>query len=212
MNLKTWAGMACAFVSSKGRERMNQNSKGFTLTELMIVVAIMGILGLTGVLSVTQVLPGYRLQKAASDMVGNFRKARSMAIKFNRPVSVVFYVAINKYTVDGSNATANSQHPINLPINYGSSVKFGTPASPPALPESSARTASECVHFTLGSGGADAGDAITFNTTGLTGGVQGYVYIQNSKRQGYRIGVSNLAANIRMDKCGSAGVDCLTNP
>jgi prepilin-type N-terminal cleavage/methylation domain-containing protein len=200
LNLKTWAGMACAFVSSKGRERMNQNSKGFTLTELMMVVAIMGILGLTGVVSVTKVLPGYQLQKAAREMVSNFRKARSMAIKFNRPVSVVFYMSENRYTVDGRNATAP-----NLPTYYGSSIRFGYPG----------RTDDAYFTFYGPVAGVATVDSfrITFNTVGLTTNrMMGYVYLQNSKGQGYRIGLSSLAANIKMDKCGSAGVNCLTNP
>jgi hypothetical protein len=67
--------------------------------------------------------------------------------------------------------------------------------------------------------GPDAGDTIVFNTRGLTekpageaGVVVGYVYIQNSNGDGYRIGVRGMAANIKMEKCGSAGVNCLTNP
>ena len=192
---------------------MNQKSKGFTLIELMIVVCIMGILGLMGGITIVKVLPGYQLQKAAREMDDNFRKARSLAIKFNSPVRVVFTVSSNKYTVDNKMTIAP-----NLPAYYGGGVKFGTPAPPPALPDSSARSTSECVHFTLGSGGADVGDTIVFNTRGLTEttdgkpGVVGYVYIQNSNREGYRIGVSGLAANIKMEKCESAGVNCLTNP
>jgi prepilin-type N-terminal cleavage/methylation domain-containing protein len=192
--------MSCAFVSSKGRERMNQKSKGFTLIELMIVVGIMGILGLIGGITIVKVLPGYQLQKAAREMVGNFRKARSMAIKLNRPVSVEFFVTQNQYEVDGKNALpAASTAQENLPAYYGGGVKLGFPGR------------GDCVHFTKGVGGADAGDTIVFNTTGLTQtaeptpvpGVVGYVYIQNSKGQGYRIGVSGLAANIKMDQCGT---------
>ena len=178
---------------------MNQKSKGFTLIELMVVASITGILVLIGGISVIKALPGYQLQKAARDMVGNLRTARSMAIKFNRQVSVVFYVDKKQYSIDGSSPLDGKVLPKfaataeTMTSHYGSGVTFGFPDR------------SDCVHFTKG--GADAGYTITFNTTGLTGGVVGYVYIQNrnsiKSKEGYRIGVSGLGANIKMDQCGS---------
>lgn len=184
-----------------------KNFRGFTLVELMIVVAIVGILGLMGGLTTIKALPGYQLKKAAREMVTSLRQARSMAIKLNRSITVTFNVSDGKYALDGKSPLDGKPLSIaqTLTQYYGSGVRFGFPGR------------SDCVHFTLGSStGPDAGDDIVFNTRGLTekttgqAGVVGYVYIQNSRGQGYRIGVSGLAGNIKMDQCGS--VDCTTNP
>ena len=165
--------------------RILKNSRGFTLVELMIVVAIMGMLSIIAVTSTVNILPRYKLQKAARDMVSSFRNARIMAIKFNRSVVVEFNTTGGYYTLDGNKRT--------LTDYYGSGgIKFGFPGR------------SDSVHFSSG------GTSIAFNATGLASGVTGYVYIQNSNGQGYRIGVSSLAGSIKMDKCGS--VDCTLNP
>ncbi len=171
-----------------------KNSRGVTLIELMTVVAIVGIFGAIGGLTIVKALPGYQLRKAASAMVADFRKARSMAIKLNRSVTLSFNASQGKYWLDGKKLPGSM--PDTLTTYYGGGVAFGFPG----------RSSSDSVHFSNG------GATITFDTTGLTGGVSGYVYLQNSKGKGYRIGVTNLAANIKMDQCESASVNCTVNP
>jgi prepilin-type N-terminal cleavage/methylation domain-containing protein len=185
--------------------------RGFTLVELMIVVAIIGVLGLIAVMSITNSIPGYQLQRASRDLIERFRLARSMAIKFNRRVVLSFDETAGTYILD--QGVTNKRWPPSgktspdITAYYGAGIKFGFPGR------------SDGVHFNVGnSSGIDALDSIVFNTSGLTEttggtpGVVGYVYIQNSKGAGYRVGVVGLAADIRMDKCGSDGADCKLNP
>ena len=149
-------------------------------------------------------LPAYQMQKAAREMVNNFRKARSMAIKFHRPVVVAFYAANDQYAIDGRSPLDGKWLPqsaataVSMPAYYGNGVKLGFPGRSTSFKFS------------------DGGSTITFDTTGLTGGVTGYVYLQNryslNNKTGYRIGITSLAGNIRMDQCGSAGVNCNVDP
>jgi prepilin-type N-terminal cleavage/methylation domain-containing protein len=183
-----------------------KNSRGFTLIELLVVVAIIAMIGTVGAVATIRARPNYQLQKAARDMITNFRNARSMAIKFNRPVTLRFNVSQGVYFLDGKRLPSGSATE-TMTSYYGGGVAFGFPGR--------SGGSGDYVHFTQGIGGADAGDSITFNTLGLTDNVVGYVYIQNQNSSrtgaGYRIGVSSLAANIKMDLCGAGGIDCTLN-
>ncbi|MBN2108074.1 MAG: GspH/FimT family pseudopilin [Deltaproteobacteria bacterium] len=160
---------------------MRQNAKGFTLVELMMVIAIAAILAMIGTLVVVSTIPSYNLTRAARDMVSNFRKARSMAIKFNRPVMIEFNVDAESYTIDG----LGINKAVSIAEQYGG-IRLGFPGR-------STKVSFPDNKFTFTSTGL---------TPGLTGGV-GYAYVQNRNKQGYRIGISSLAANVVMEKCGA---------
>ncbi len=157
---------------------MHHRAKGFTLVELMIVVAIIGILGGIGTMTIVSTLPSYNLTRAARDMVSGFRKARSMAIKFNRNVVIEFNVDEDSYTID---KLGINKH-VAIPEAYGG-IRFGFPGR------------STKVSF--------PDNKLTFNTLGLTGNVRGYVYLQNSKKPATASAFHRLAANIVMEKCGT---------
>ncbi|MBI3595961.1 MAG: GspH/FimT family pseudopilin [Nitrospirae bacterium] len=74
--------------------------QGFTLTELLIVMAITGILsGLASVSFISQ-LPHHRLNSAARDVVSDLRWARQLALAERQPVSVVLDLERERYQIE----------------------------------------------------------------------------------------------------------------
>lgn len=62
---------------------------GFTLIEVMIVVAIVGILAGIGGWSATVLLPGYRTDAAARKFMADVRSAQAIATRLNQPVELL---------------------------------------------------------------------------------------------------------------------------
>lgn len=65
---------------------------GFTVTEIVMVVAIIGILGAFAVPSFLAWLPSYRLKSAARDLQGHLQSAKYEAVQRSGNVAVVFTV------------------------------------------------------------------------------------------------------------------------
>jgi prepilin-type N-terminal cleavage/methylation domain-containing protein len=63
---------------------------GFTVTEIVIVMAIMGILGAFAVPSFLAWLPGYQLKSAIRDLQGHLQTAKYEAVQRGGNVAVVF--------------------------------------------------------------------------------------------------------------------------
>lgn len=64
--------------------------KGFTLVEVIIVVAIVGILSAVVTPVIMAMLPRYHLRAEARELLINFKKAKIDAIRRNRDVVIVF--------------------------------------------------------------------------------------------------------------------------
>jgi prepilin-type N-terminal cleavage/methylation domain-containing protein len=79
-------------------------SKGFTMTEVMIVVLIMSIVTLTGLPLLTTSMDHYRLKGAAEEVVNAFRYAQSSAMSSGRKTRVVIghlsnRIGVRQYTL-----------------------------------------------------------------------------------------------------------------
>ena len=146
---------------------MIKKQKGYSLTELMVVVSVMGILGLVAVPNVVTSLPSYRLRNSAADMCSNIRKARSIAVKQNRDISIQF-------NIDGRTYTIGNDKPVAL----ADGITFGHGTASISAAETGGPIPSDGISF--------ADDRVTINTQGLS--TPGYVYLQNNKGETFAIG------------------------
>ena len=159
---------------------MLRSQKGFSLVELMVVVAITVILGMIAVPTLVTTYPIYKLKKTSRDLCSNLRKARSMAIKYNRDVVIVFDVVNHTYSIDGG-------EPIELEsgILYGAGSATAAAAPDNSLPD-------DGVSF--------EDNQVTFNARGLVTPPtnRGNVYVCNAKGGACCAGVTTIAGNIAL--------------
>lgn len=133
-----------------------RNNSGFSLMELMIVIALLAIMTAIGVPSYFSYLPEYRLKGAVRDLYSNMQLAKLAAVKSNGTCTISFASSpVDQYTVGP---------PVNKTVrlaDYGSGVKFKGPSNQT---------------FSV--------TTITFNSRGLSNA--GYAYLTNGKETSFQ--------------------------
>ena len=74
--------------------------EGFSLVELMVVIALLGILAAISVPNLLKNLPEKRLKGAARNVYADMQKARLQAVKENRDIAVRFDTGDQFYYID----------------------------------------------------------------------------------------------------------------
>lgn len=75
------------------------NSKGFSFVELMVVIALVGLLSAIGLPSLLRSLPEKRLKNAARSLYADLQKARLQAVKENAMAFMQFTPADGSYVL-----------------------------------------------------------------------------------------------------------------
>jgi type II secretion system protein H len=92
--------MFCA-QSSKS---VHRRARGFTLIEIMIVVAIIGLMASIGVPSLITAMQKTGMRKALSEVQDVCRTARANAILHNRTESVIFHPMLRSFAAESGAA------------------------------------------------------------------------------------------------------------
>jgi len=74
--------------------KIMKSSKGFTLIEVIIVVAIIGIMAAISIPAISSWLPNYRLKAAARELYSDMQKIKLEAIKKNTNVGIAFITVV----------------------------------------------------------------------------------------------------------------------
>jgi len=164
------------------RKRIISQS-GFTLMEIIVVIAIVSIVSAIALANISDSLPGFRLRSDARDIVSCLQEVKMRAIKENADTYISFDVANNEYNAWIDNGAG-----------VGEAGNGSFDAGETVFNEAALTTGIELYQIN-----GFPGDTFGFNSRGLPATTVGSVFIKNSKSVYIKIIVST-AGNIRVEK------------
>jgi prepilin-type N-terminal cleavage/methylation domain-containing protein len=132
-----------------------QDRRGFTIVEMMITIAVIGVLASLSFFTVQAIMPGYRLNGAIRMVRGDLYNAKMLAAKKNRQYKVVFTANGYKLQRGTSNVGAFSLDQVELSKTFSDYPHVTVKASATADPVFSPRGTASGVTITLQSSDGD---------------------------------------------------------
>ncbi|MCI5125053.1 MAG: prepilin-type N-terminal cleavage/methylation domain-containing protein [Candidatus Electrothrix sp. AR5] len=180
------------------------NSKGFTFAELMVVIAVIGVLSAVGIPSFMRGMPERRLKNATRNLYADLQKARLLAVKENRDITVRFFDSVGSvergYFFDEDGDTEPIRDFTDSDVLYGckaaidAGVKNTWRPSSPADPDDTIPDTGwtkNSIIFTNPYTGLTS-NIITFNNLGVANPEDIYLQSQNDATVCYAVTVSSL--------------------
>lgn len=164
--------------------------KGFTLVELLIVFAVLGVLSAFAISSFLSWIPDYYLKIAARDLYSNLQKAKMEAVKNNSSVRVRFDSSVSPglyyFDYDNDSIRDGDEYFVDMDV-YNSGVDYGVPDDEMG-DDILNWNGSACVQTSL----------LTYSTTGTSN--SGTVYLINRNEDiGYAI-TARSSGSIKLRK------------
>ena len=154
------------------------SESGYTLSEVIVTVFIIGILASIAIPGFAKFLPDYRLRIAAQELYSNLHHTKMAAIKANRSFRIVFKTGKNgSYFIEKPDGTVERTVSLN-PENDSNDVFFGCGSATKGATTSGRAAPDDGVSYSY--------NKASFNSEGL--GKSGYIYLCNSKGAAYAIG------------------------
>ncbi len=101
-----------------------KNSLGFTIIELMLVIAVVGILASVTVPKYQGLTDHYHLEASAQVVAGQIRNAKQYAMDRREPIYVMFDTTTKKTVQLFSKDRQNNYLPLNTPQTFDSGITF----------------------------------------------------------------------------------------
>lgn len=144
---------------------MNKKNAGFTLIEVLIVIAIIGIASAFAIPTFLNVLPNWRAKAAATDLFSNLQLAKLTAIRKGTNCVVTF-----SGDPDGGVPCQYQISIINRTValaDYGSNVVFRGPVAGAIYPRFDGDTGQATITMTFSSRGMVTGNAFYVNFSSM---------------------------------------------
>ena len=171
------------------------NVKGFSTIELIIFIAIAGILASVSIPVFSNWMPEHRLKVRVNELYGDMHLTKMRAIKENEKYKIVFSTESNaSYSLVDSDGRIEKT--VELSSNSTKKICFGCGNATKNATKSGGTPPSDGVSY--------RNNTVTFNPRGT--GSTGYVYLDNCKGSSYAIGTlsSGIIRIKKWDKSSKA--------
>ena len=153
-------GVVCMYTGNAKLQR------GFSLMELMVVIAIVGVMAAIAIPSFSSWKDRQAVSNAASSLLKHLKQARNLAMAENRIVRIAF--TTNSYTYDDNNSgvCVPCKHHVIAMSQFSGTIEVSTNRSSAPIIFSSRGTIGQTVTVTVEVPGSGNSKGLTLNILG----------------------------------------------